>query len=75
MTITGNVLELDLDPKIHTAEILLTMPLYVWGSVFAGWTTPDMLLHHDVTFYAGGKFGCEVADTGVDMRLDPLLRH
>jgi hypothetical protein len=46
MTITGNVLELDLDPVVHSAMILRTMPLWAWSSLFIGWTTPDMLLHH-----------------------------
>ena len=47
MTITGNVLELELDPTVHTAEILLTLPLWAWSSRFTGWTTPDMLLHYE----------------------------
>lgn len=40
------ILELDLDPTVHTAPLLRTLPMWAWSSYFGGWATPDMTLYY-----------------------------
>lgn len=47
--IEGEVLELKLnlvDGPNPNLELMLNVPLWVFCHLFAGWTTPDMLIHH-----------------------------